>query len=54
MNLLTDTYDNLRDSLMASDGYLRNVGQRVILPAKYTGGPRWMHEKQSDAMAYVR
>ncbi len=26
----------------------------MILPATYTGGPRWMHEKQSDAMAYVR
>ena len=25
-----------------------------MLPATYTGGPRYMFERQSDAMAYVR
>jgi hypothetical protein len=52
--LRADDYISLRDNLMASDGDPRNIGQRVVLPATYTGGPRWMHEKQSDAMAYVR
>ena len=52
--MLADNYANLRDSLMASDGDPRNVGQRVVLPATYTGGPRWMLEKESDAMADVR
>jgi hypothetical protein len=52
--LQADDYDSLRDNLMAADGDPRNVSQRVVLPATYTGGPRWMHEKQSDAMAYVR
>jgi len=52
--LRADDYGTLRDSLVASDGDPRNVGQRVVLPSTYTGGPRWMHERQSDAMAYVR
>ena len=50
--LRADDYVNLCDSLLAGDPH--NVGQRVVLPATYTGGPRWMHERQSDAMAYVR
>uniref|UniRef100_UPI0035901195 uncharacterized protein n=1 Tax=Myxine glutinosa TaxID=7769 RepID=UPI0035901195 len=52
--LRADDYVSLRDSLFAGDGDPHNVGQSVVLPATYTGGPRWMHEKQSDAMAYVR
>ena len=39
---------------LAADGDPRHVGQRVVLQATYTGGPRYMHEKQNDAMAYVR
>jgi len=49
-----DSYISLRDSILAIDGDPRQVGQRVVLPATYTGGPRYMHERQSDAMAYVR
>ena len=52
--LRVDNYTSLRDCLLAADGDPRQVGQRVVLPATYTGGPRYMHEKQCDAMAYVR
>ena len=52
--LRADNYANLHDNLILNDGDPRNVGQRVILPATFTGGPRWMHAKQADAMAYVR
>jgi hypothetical protein len=30
------------------------VGQQVILPSSFTGSPRYMHEKNQDAMTYVR
>ena len=39
---------------MAGDGDPNDVGKRVVLPATFTGGPRYMHGQQSDAMAYVR
>ena len=52
--LRADNYINLHDNLIANDGDPRNVGQRVVLPATFTGSPRWMHARQIDAMAYVR
>ena len=30
------------------------IRQLVILPSSFTGGPRSLHEKSQDAMAYVR
>ena len=38
----------------AGDRDPHNVGQRVILPSSFTGGPRYMFERQQDAMIYVR
>lgn len=52
--LRADNYQDLRDALSANDGDPNNVGQRIILPSSFTGGPRYMFEKQSDAMAFVR
>lgn len=52
--LRADNYSNLRDSILREDGNPEQFGQRVVLPATYTGGPRYMFERQSDAMAYVR
>ena len=52
--LRADCYQHLRDSLLRDDGDPRNVGQRVILPSTFTGGPRYMHARQMDAMTYVR
>ena len=39
---------------MDGDGDPSNVGCRIILPSTFTGGPRYMHERQQDAISYVR
>ena len=54
--LCTVSYQYFRDSLLAGDGDgdARNIGQRVILPWSFTGGPRNMHERQQDSITYVR
>ena len=39
---------------MNNAGEAHNLGQIVILPSSYTGSPRYMRERQQDAMAYVR
>lgn len=51
--LRADEYIHLRDAVQA-DGDGSEVGQRVILPSTFIGGPRHMHEFSQDAMAYVR
>ncbi|XP_042233760.1 uncharacterized protein LOC121873947 [Homarus americanus] len=53
-SLHAENYSDLRDSLLAADGDPNQVGRRIVLPATYTGGPRYLHEKRSDAMAFVR
>ena len=52
--LRADCYQDLHDVILDSDGDPRNVGRRVILPSTFTGGARYMHEHQQDAMSYVR
>ena len=52
--LRADCYQDLWDAMVDGDGDPRNVGRRVILPSSFTGGPRYMHERQQDAMTYVR
>ena len=52
--LRADCYQDLRDAIIDGDGDPRNVGRRIILPSTFTGGPRYMHERQQDAMTYVR
>ena len=52
--MITDNYQDLRDTIVNSDGNPNNVDQRVILPSSYYGGPRFMFEKQQDVMSYVR
>ena len=52
--LRADNYQDLRDKIIIvnSDGNPNNVGQSVILPSSYYGGPRFMFQKQ-DAMSHV-
>ena len=52
--LRADCYQDLRDAILDRDGDPNNVGRRIILPSTFTGGPRYMHERQQDAMSYVR
>ena len=49
------SYENFRDQILSNDnGDANNIGQRVVMPATFNGGPRYMHEKQADAMEKVR
>lgn len=36
------------------DGNLEDIGQLVILPSSFYGGPRYMHQRIQDTMTYVR
>ena len=47
-----DLYQNIVDTAAASDSD-QSVGQRVILPATFTGSPHDMHHHYQDAMATV-
>ena len=51
--LRVESYIHLRDAVL-NDGDTTNMGQLVILPSTYVGGPRYMHERTQDAMTYVR
>ena len=52
--LHADCYQDLQDAIVDGDGDPSNVGRRIILPSTFTGGPRYMHERQQCAMTYVR
>ena len=52
-SLRVDNYIHLRDSVADGAG-ASDLGQAVILPSSFTGGPRYMHERTQDAMTYVR
>ncbi|CAE1169587.1 unnamed protein product [Acanthosepion pharaonis] len=44
---------HLRDALR-NDADPRNIGKMCIVPATFTGSPRYMHARTQDAMSYVR
>ena len=52
--LRPDNYKEFHDAIGAGDGDPKNVGQKVVLPATFTVGPRHMYERQEDAMSYAR
>ena len=52
--LKADCCQDLRDAILEGDGDPNSVGRRIILPSTFTGGLRYMHERQQDAMIYVR
>jgi hypothetical protein len=47
-----DTYSGLADAIHANEQSL--AGKRIILPATFTGGPRYMYKNFQNAMAIVR
>lgn len=51
--LWADKYKGVLDAV-ANDSNTNNVGQRVILPSTFNGGPRNMQQRYQDAMAIVR
>ncbi|XP_076301721.1 uncharacterized protein LOC143219730 [Lasioglossum baleicum] len=52
--LRADSYIHLRDAIERQDVDVEQLGQKVVLPSSFTGGPRYMHERTQDAMTYVR
>ncbi|CAB4416166.1 unnamed protein product [Rhizophagus irregularis] len=48
-----ELYSGLQDAINSGDN-LANVGQRIILPSTFTGGPRQMHKLYQNGMAIVR
>ncbi|XP_043476306.1 uncharacterized protein LOC122507576 [Leptopilina heterotoma] len=51
--LRAENYIHLQDAIRR-DGNLESLGQVVILPSSFTGGPRYMHSRTQDAFCYVR
>jgi hypothetical protein len=51
-HLRAELYNGLRDAV--HDGDADVAGVKVILPASFSGGPRFMVEHYQDAMAIVR
>ncbi|OMO51526.1 hypothetical protein COLO4_37635 [Corchorus olitorius] len=47
-------FTNVRDALDRGDVDGSNIGKRIILPASYTRGPRYMFQNYLDAMAICR
>ncbi|KAJ4789090.1 hypothetical protein LUZ62_040336 [Rhynchospora pubera] len=52
--LRADKLCNIRNAVMEGDMYGRNIGKRIVLPASYVGGPRYMFQNYHDAIALCR
>lgn len=42
--LRVENYIHLRDAMCRADSEVSDMGQMVVLPSSFTGGPRYMHE----------
>jgi hypothetical protein len=49
-----DLYLGVRDSIAIGDNNVAAIGQRIILPSSFIGGPRHMVQNYRDAMAIYR
>ena len=52
-SLRCESYDVLCDTLK-NNASSNTVGRNIILPASFTGSPRWYHNKLQDSLAYIR
>ena len=52
--LRAENYSTFADAVLQDDANPQNIGQKVILPSTFIGGPRYMHQRTQDAMSYVR
>ncbi len=52
--LCTDLYQGLQDAIVVGDNNAATIGQRIILLASFTVGPRHMVQNYQDAMAIYR
>ena len=53
-NIRADVYNGLADSLLRQDIDAGEIGRRIILPASFTGGDRYMQQLFQDSIAIVR
>ena len=53
--MCADLYQGLADAVVAFDGQVdgSHLGEKVILPSSFTGGPRYQHQLYQDAMGIV-
>jgi hypothetical protein len=49
-----DLYQGLQDAIAPGDNSVVAIGQRIILPSFFTGGPCHMVQNYQDAMAIYR
>ncbi|OMO88819.1 DNA helicase PIF1, ATP-dependent [Corchorus capsularis] len=52
--LRSEMYSNVRDVVARGDVQGNDIGKRIILPASYTWGPRYMYQNYQDAMVICR
>ncbi|CAN7004985.1 unnamed protein product, partial [Brassica rapa subsp. trilocularis] len=52
--LRSDTYDSIKESQNAGKSDMNEQGEQFLLPATFTGGPRYMKNMYLDAMAICR
>jgi hypothetical protein len=51
---LADLYQGLQDAITTNDNSIVAIGQKIILPSSFTGGPHHMVQNYQDAMAIYR
>nr|XP_043613380.1 uncharacterized protein LOC122585314 [Erigeron canadensis] len=49
--LRADVYNNVCDAVTKGDTQAKAIGKRIVLPATFTGSPRYMMQNYQDAMA---
>jgi hypothetical protein len=52
--LCADLYQGLQDAIAIGDNSATTIGQRIILPSSFTGGPRHMVQNYQNTMAMCR
>ena len=52
-NLRVDIYKGAQDAMYHGDTHAAQIGQKLILPSSFTGGPRQMTQLYQDAMRNV-
>ncbi|GJY99326.1 ATP-dependent DNA helicase PIF1-like protein [Tanacetum coccineum] len=52
--LRVDLYHNVCDAVTRGDTNAAGLGQRIVLPETFVGGPRYMMQNYQDAMALCR
>jgi len=50
----TEYLSGIHDAVTRGDVEGKSVGQRVVLPSSFTGGPRYMYKHYQDALALCR